>query len=141
MVVRRADAARRQWCAEAMVGIGVLVGVSGWIGTAWRLPPLALASGGLWRATSTLTYANAAAALLASLSLLAIAILVARGPSLLWAFAVHLLLVGLGATLSRGGLLTFLVGSRARTPPLSKRGGVLDLTPDASLAGMDDRAS
>jgi hypothetical protein len=110
LVVRCADAAGRQWCAEALVGVGVLVGVSGWIGVAWRWPPLALPTGGLWRATSTLTYANAAAALLASLSLLAIAMLVAREPSLLWASAVHLLLVGLGATLSRGGLLAFMVG-------------------------------
>jgi hypothetical protein len=111
LAVRRADAAQRQLCAAAVLGIGALVAVSGWMGVAWRVRPFALATDErLWRATSTLTYANAAAALLASLSVLSIAFLVARPRSLLRAATTYLLLVGLGATLSRAGLVAFLAG-------------------------------
>jgi O-antigen ligase len=111
LVVQRADAVQRQLCAGAAVGVGVLVAVTGWVGVAWRLEPLALATDRrLWRATSTLTYANAAAALIAVLCVLAIALLLAQPSSLVPAGAVYLLIVGLGATLSRGGVIALLVG-------------------------------
>jgi hypothetical protein len=111
LVVQCADAAQRELCAVSAVGVGVLVAVTGWLGVAWRLEPLALATDRrLWRATSTLTYANAAAALIAMLCVLAIALLLAQPSSPVRAGAVYLLLAGLGATLSRGGAIALLVG-------------------------------
>ncbi|HET8657818.1 MAG TPA: O-antigen ligase family protein [Micromonosporaceae bacterium] len=111
LVVSRADAAQRQLCAGVTLGVGVLVAVSGWVGVAWRVEPFALATDErLWRATSTLTYANAAAALLAPLAVLSVALLLGRPRSLLHLGTTYLLLVGLGATLSRAGALACLVG-------------------------------
>ena len=115
VVLLRADAAQRELCALSLVGIGVLVAVSGWVGVVWRVPPLALVfeqqtRQQLWRASATLTYPNAAAALLAVLAVLAAALLLARPRSPLRQTAVVLLFVGLAATLSRGGALALLVG-------------------------------
>lgn len=111
LVVQGADAAQRELCAVSAVSVGVLVAFSGWIGVVWRIQPLALATDErLWRATSTLTYANAAAALLAPLAILSMALLVQRPSSSVRLGATFLLLVGLGATLSRGGVLALLVG-------------------------------
>jgi O-Antigen ligase len=111
LVVQYAGAAQRELCAVSAVGAGVLVAVTGWLGVAWRLEPLALATDRrLWRVTSTLTYANAAAALIAMLGVLAVALLLARPSSPVRAGAVYLLLAGLGATLSRGGAIALLVG-------------------------------
>jgi len=110
-VLRRADTAQREICATIATGVGAAVALSGWIGVAWRIQPLASAADDrLWRASSTLTYANAAAALLGALSVLSIALLLARPASLLRATTAYLLMVGLGATLSRAGLLSALVG-------------------------------
>lgn len=105
LVVARADAAQRRLCAAITLGVGLLVAVSGWIGVAWRVPSLALATDErLWRATSTLTYANAAAALLAPLSVLSMALMLAQPRSPIRVITTYLLLVGLGATLSRAGV-------------------------------------
>lgn len=106
LVLQRADADLRTVCAATMVGVGVLVAVSGWIGVAWRVPTLASTleedpARRIWRAASTLTYANAAAGLLAVLTILGMALLLTRPRSPVWQTAVYLLLVGLGATLSR----------------------------------------
>jgi O-antigen ligase len=109
-VAQRADAARRELFALAVVGIGVLIAVTGWIAVVWRIPSWATVSGGLWRAASTITYPNAAGALLASLSMLAISLRLTRPRSLPRSIATCLLLVGLGATLSRAALLALLVG-------------------------------
>ncbi len=110
VVMRRTDSVQRELCAVAAVGVGVLIAITGWIGVAWRIQPWALPVQGIWRASSTLTYANAAAAMLASLSVLACGLLLARPRSLTRAAAAYLLLVGLGATLSRAGLLALLAG-------------------------------
>jgi len=110
VVMRRIDSGQRELCAVAAVGVGGLIAITGWIGVTWRIQPWALAVQGIWRASSTLTYANAAAAMLASLSVLACGLLLARPRSLTRAAAAYLLLVGLGATLSRGGLLALLAG-------------------------------
>jgi O-Antigen ligase len=111
VVLRRADEAQRELCAVTVVGIGVLVAISGWIGFVWRVQPLALPGDErLWRASSTLTYANAAAALLAPLAILMIALLIDRPRAYTRQVAVFLVLVGLGATFSRGGMLGFTVG-------------------------------
>ena len=110
-VLRRADQAQRELCALSAIGIGVFVAASGWIGVVWRIQPLALPGDErLWRAASTLTYANAAAAVLAPLALLTIALLTARPAAYTRRVAAFVLLLGLGATFSRGGLLGFAVG-------------------------------
>jgi O-Antigen ligase len=100
----------RDAVAAAMVAIGALTALSGWVGVAWHVEPWAIADQGLWRAATTLTYANAAAGLLAPLALVAMARLVTRPRSPLAAGAACLLLVGVGATLSRGGALALLAG-------------------------------
>jgi len=63
---------------------------------------------GLARAASTLTYPNAAAALLAAVTLLSMSR--HRAGSLTDPLATCVLLTGLGATLSRAGVLAFLAG-------------------------------
>ena len=111
IVLRRTSPAARERCAEALIIIGVIVGVTAWIGVAWRVPRFAvLVEHKLWRGASTLTYPNAAAAFLVPLALLAIALLVARPRSLVRAAAGYLLLVGVGATLSRAGIIALLAG-------------------------------
>lgn len=45
VVVARADVATRELCGAALIGLGMLVAVTGWIGVAWRRPPW----GSLWR--------------------------------------------------------------------------------------------
>ena len=53
-------AARARTVLTAVViAAGLSVAVTGWAGVAWHIEPLALVSSGLWRASSTLTYANA----------------------------------------------------------------------------------
>ncbi|MBO0868784.1 MAG: hypothetical protein J2P15_09490, partial [Micromonosporaceae bacterium] len=100
----------RELFADAVVALGPLVAVPGWIGVAWHRPPWASVVEGLWRAGSTLTYANAAAALLAALCLLALARVIDRPGSLVRAGMAYLSLVGLAATMSRAGLVAFGVG-------------------------------
>jgi hypothetical protein len=110
LVAQRADARQRELCAQAVVGIGVLVALTCWLGVAGRIPGWTMVADGLVRAGSTLTYPNATAALLASLAVLALSLQRSRPRSLPHAGGTYLLLVGLGATLSRAGLLALLVG-------------------------------
>jgi len=110
LVCRRTSAADREALAVATLGIGVLVALSGWAGVAWRIDPLALEDQGLWRAATTLTYANAAAGLLVPLVLLALGRAVARPASPLNTAGLCVLLAGAGATLSRGGAVALVAG-------------------------------
>jgi hypothetical protein len=96
--------------ASAVVAIGALLAATGWVGVAWRISPWALEDQHLWRAATSLTYANAAAGLLAALLLLALGRLVGRRSSALDRAALCLVLVGVGATLSRGGMAAAGVG-------------------------------
>jgi hypothetical protein len=114
VAVRRLTWGQRDALAAAVVAVGGLVAASGWVGVAWRVTPWALADQGLWRAATTLTYANAAAGLLVPLALLAVARLVAR-PGVPASVAAWLLLVGVGATLSRGGAIALAVGAAVLT--------------------------
>jgi O-antigen ligase len=109
LVVRRLTWSQRDALAAAVVAVGVLAAATGWVGVAWRITPWALEDQGLWRAATTLTYANAAAGLLVPLALLAVARLAAR-PGVPAIVAACLLLIGAGATLSRGGALALAVG-------------------------------
>jgi hypothetical protein len=110
LTVRRLPWGQRDALAAAVVTVGALAAVTGWVGVAWRVTPWALEDQGLWRAATTLTYANAAAGLLVPLALLAVARLATR-PGVPAIVAACLLLVGAGATLSRGGALALAVGA------------------------------
>lgn len=108
-VVADADGPTRRLLLDVVGLLGVLVAASGWIGVAFRVTPLGHADGGLWRAATTVTYANAGAAVLAVLGLLALGSLAER-PDRAGRLVVTALLVGLGATLSRGGIGAFALG-------------------------------
>jgi hypothetical protein len=110
LAARRLTWGQRDALAAAVVAVGTLTAATGWVGVAWRVTPWALQDHGLWRAATTLTYANAAAGLLVPLTLLAVARLAAR-PGVPATVAACLLLIGAGATLSRGGALALAVGA------------------------------
>jgi O-antigen ligase len=110
VVMARADGATREMCGAALIGLGMLVALIGWTGVVWRRQPWGEPVEGLWRAASTLTYANATAAVLAALSMLAIAYQLQRPHTALRAAPTCVLLIGLVATVSRAGLIALLVG-------------------------------
>ena len=92
-----------------VIAAGLSVAATGWAGVAWHIEPLALVSSGLWRASSTLTYANASAAFLVTALFVTAAAaerLGARRARLVTAA----LLVGLLATMSRAGLFALVLG-------------------------------
>jgi hypothetical protein len=92
-----------------ILAAAVVVAASGWVGVVLHLPPLALPSYAMWRASATLTYANSAAAFLVVTLLVAVAVLPARRLSSRVVVAV--LLLGLLATMSRAGLLALGAGA------------------------------
>ena len=110
VICRRSTPAQRDALAGAALAIGALAAATGWIGVAWRHTPWALPDQGLWRAATTFSYANAAAGLLVPLALLALAQRVARPRSQPLVVTGCLLLVGVGATLSRGGAVALTIG-------------------------------
>jgi hypothetical protein len=96
--------------ADSVLVLGVSVAVLGWLGVAFHLEPFGDPNHGLWRAATTVTYANAAAAILGPLALWSLA----RGsvrPGWPTRAASVLLVAGLGATLSRAGVASFLAGA------------------------------
>jgi hypothetical protein len=95
--------------ADVVIILGGFLAVTAWMGVAFHVSPFGHPDGGLWRAATTVTYANAAAAVL--------------GPVCLWSLARRttsdgvarravsvLVATGLIATLSRAGLASFAVG-------------------------------
>ncbi len=111
LVLGRATPAQHARIALTAQAVGGLVAGTAWAGVAWRLPRFAvLVDGTLWRGAATLTYPNAAAALLVPLALLALSALVAAPRSPVRAATAYLLLVGTGAAASRAGLLALLAG-------------------------------
>ena len=111
IVVADASAEARERYAEALVWLGALVGLAAWAGVAWRIPRFVeLVEHRLWRGAATLTYPNAAAAVLAPLALLALVRFLARPRDAGRIAAAYLVLVGLGATLSRAGVIAFAAG-------------------------------
>jgi hypothetical protein len=100
----------REVLLAGVIGIGLLVALTGWLGVAGRADSWAFQAQGLWRASSTLTYPNATAAVLAPISLLVLGRLVARPGSVPLALAAAGLLAGLAATMSRAGVLALVVG-------------------------------
>jgi hypothetical protein len=101
-------AARRQ-LADMVLAVGVFLAATGWIGVTFRIQPLAHADGGLWRAATTITYANASAAVLGPLALWALARAAVR-PGWSSRLLATGLVAGVGATMSRAGLAGFVLG-------------------------------
>jgi hypothetical protein len=111
VVLHRTGPADRERLVVAVVWLGALTAVLAWAGVAWRAHRLAvLVEHRVWRGGATITYPNAVAAMLAMLAMLAVALLVARRRSVHLTVAGYLLLVGLGATLSRAGIIALLAG-------------------------------
>ncbi len=106
LVAAQADESQRAQLATAVVGVGALIGVTGWVAVVFRLPSWTTLAEGLLRAASTLTYPNAMAAVLAATAVLA---LVLR-PTPLLAVATFLVCTGIGATMSRAGVIALLAG-------------------------------
>jgi O-antigen ligase len=93
--------------------LGAGTGLIGWYGVADHRDVLAIPGQGLWRAAGTLSYPNAAAALLALAGLIGIALRCTNRPASrhkLDGVLLTAVLTGLAATLSRGGLLAFAAG-------------------------------
>lgn len=94
----------------ALLVIGGCVAFAGWAGVVLHMTRWAFVSEGVWRASSTLSYPNATAAVLAMLSLTGLGLLTGRRSPNGVALVTTMLLAGLGATLSRAGWLAFAVG-------------------------------
>jgi hypothetical protein len=109
-VSRRLTTAGYETLLDGALAVGMAVAASGWLGVALHVQPWGLPDQGLWRAASTLTYANATAALLVPLALVALARLTAAPRSAYPCLAAVILLTGAGATLSRAGLAALAAG-------------------------------
>src|SRR6266540_4583269 len=110
LVCRHLGQEDREVLLAGVVGIGLLVALAGWLGVAGRAGSWAFQAQGLWRASSTLTYPNATAAVLAPISLLVLGRLVGTPGSVPLTLAGTGLLAGLAATMSRAGALALVVG-------------------------------
>jgi hypothetical protein len=110
LVCRRLRQEDRDILLAGLIGVGLLVALTGWLGVAGRAGWWAFESQGLWRASATLTYPNATAAVLTAVSLVVLGRLVGTPGSVPLALAATGLLAGLGATVSRAGVLALVVG-------------------------------
>ncbi len=104
-VIRPLRGPPRHLAALAVAGLGAAGSAVGFAGLAWRWFPMAMPSQGLWRLSTTLTYADAAGLVLAVCLLLAFG--TDAHPWLVRA-SVCLCAAGLLATQSRGAYLAFL---------------------------------
>jgi hypothetical protein len=148
-VCRRLDTATRETLLGGAFAVGTVVAATGWLGIALHERSWGLPSQGLWRAASTLTYANATAAFLVPLALVALSRLAAAPRSAYLSLAATSLLAGAGATLSRAGAAAFIAGFlvlcglqgtrvvvRAAAGPTAGAGlTLLGLVPSMSAAG------
>jgi hypothetical protein len=110
LVCRRLGQEDREVLLLGIVGVGLLVALAGWLGVASRVGSWAWLGDGVWRASSTLTYPNAAAAVLVPVALLVLGWLVDAPRNLPLVLAATGLLAGLAATMSRAGALALAVG-------------------------------
>lgn len=104
------DDAARGLLVFGLIGCGVLIAALGWLGLALHLSRWTWQGQGLWRISSTLTYPNATAAVLAMLALVSVALLTETPRSVPLLLATTVLLTGLVGTLSRAGLLALSLG-------------------------------
>ncbi|MFN8035271.1 MAG: hypothetical protein U0V73_04995 [Acidimicrobiia bacterium] len=105
--------AERDRLVTGLLLASVFVAGTGWYGVVARREPLGLVDGGLWRAASTLTYANATAAFLAPIALLALGRLSRDRTDRIAALAAFAGFVGIGASQSRAGILGLAAGAVA----------------------------
>jgi hypothetical protein len=110
LVCRRLRSEDREILLTGIIGIGLLVALTGWLGVAGRASSWAFQAQGLWRASSTLTYPNATAAVLAPISLVVLGRLAGTPGSVPLTVAATGLLAGLAATMSRAGALALVAG-------------------------------
>lgn len=96
---------------HGMIMVCCLVAALGWTGVVVHHRTWGFEGPGMWRASSTLTYPNATAALLAVAALVCLAVRTRNPGSRRLGIAATVLLTGLAATLSRAGLLGFAVGA------------------------------
>lgn len=112
-ICQRLSADARAQLGWGIVLLGCLSALLGWYGVAAHSRAFALPGQGLWRAMGTLSYPNATAVLLAVLVVHTVTRQLHLPPAMPpWtpAAASTALLIGLGATLSRGGALAALAG-------------------------------
>lgn len=119
-IVGRASLAARLQLVAGLTILGTVAAATGWLGVVLRMQPWAHPDGGLWRAATTVTYANAGAALLAAMALLALAQVTVRD-AWPWRLGAYALLIGVGATLSRAGVGGVAVGLCILAPLLGAR--------------------
>jgi hypothetical protein len=111
LVVARLQPRQRNELVRALTVLGVVVAATGWIGVVWHREPWGLSNDEVWRAASSLTYANAAAAVLVPLLLLSVGRLMSRPRDGGLAVATAATLVGAIATLSRAGAVSLGCGA------------------------------
>lgn len=109
-VSRGLSAASRETLLGGLLAVGVAVAITGWLGVALHMRPWALPSQGLWRAASTLTYANATAGLLVPLALVALSRLTTTPRAIPLSLAAMCLLTSSAAALSRAGIAALAAG-------------------------------
>jgi O-antigen ligase len=113
VLVRRMSVVQEGWFVDELLLVGSLVAATGWLGVVLRWAPWGHLDGALWRGATAITYENAAAGLLVPLALVALGrcaradLASVRRRS---AVVALVLLTGVGATISRGGVLALAVG-------------------------------
>jgi O-antigen ligase len=110
VVCRRATAAERDALVTTVIAAGVFVAISGWVGVAFRVEPWANPGPTTWRASSSLTYPNAAAAVIVVALMFSLARRIAQPTSRIESVVCCVLIAGLLATQSRGGAVALGVG-------------------------------
>jgi hypothetical protein len=109
-VCRRLGHEDRDVLLIGVIGTCLVVALTGWVGVAWRVGSLTWEGDGIWRASGTLSYPNAAAAVLVPVALVGLARLAGAPRSVPLVVAVTGLLAGAAATMSRAGAIALLAG-------------------------------
>ena len=110
LTCRRLGQEDRDVLLIGVAGTGLVVALAGWLGVVGRLGSLAWEGDGIWRASATLSYPNAAAAVLVPVALVVLARLVQEPRSVPLALVATGLLAGAAATASRAGAVALVVG-------------------------------
>ncbi len=111
LVVARLRPWPRDELVRGLMVLGVVVAATGWIGVVWHREPWGLSNDGVWRGASSMTYANATAAVLVPLLLLSVGRLISHPRDRWSAVATAGILVGALATLSRAGAISLGCGA------------------------------
>ncbi|MFT7473699.1 MAG: hypothetical protein ACI81L_000614 [Verrucomicrobiales bacterium] len=116
-----------QTVLDAVLVIALIVAATALWGVILHETPWGRITAGVWRGSSSLTYANAAAAVVGPIALLQLRRLIDR-PSPIHSAATTFLLVGLASTQSRGGVLAVaLVGLTLLRPSKIRRTALVSL--------------